>query len=146
MARPGETRSTDVAFPAGGARRLLASLASWLYLAALYVFIFLPVAVLVLFSFQDGRLPVPPFNGFSLQWYEAVFADGKLMAALGNSLLVAILSSLVALASFSSGGILLASGWTLVNLLVYPVVVISIALIAGQALLDRRVPPGVAPT
>ncbi len=96
MARPGETRSTDIAFPAGGAQRLLASLASWLYLAALYVFIFLPVAVLVLFSFQDGRLPVPPFNGFSLQWYEAVFADGKLMAALGNSLLVAILSSLVA--------------------------------------------------
>ena len=76
MARPGETRSTDITFPAGGAQRLLASLASWLYLAALYVFIFLPVAVLVLFSFQDGRLPVPPFNGFSLQWYEAVFADG----------------------------------------------------------------------
>jgi spermidine/putrescine transport system permease protein len=33
------------------------------YLAAAYVFIFLPVAVLVAFSFQDGRLPVPPFAG-----------------------------------------------------------------------------------
>jgi spermidine/putrescine transport system permease protein len=69
---------------------------SWLYLIAIYVFIFLPVGVLVLFSFQDGRLPVPPFNGFSLQWYETVFADDKLMAALTHSFVVAMLSSAVA--------------------------------------------------
>ncbi|MDI7862677.1 ABC transporter permease [Rhizobiaceae bacterium n13] len=74
----------------------LVSVLSWLYLIVIYAFIFLPVAVLVLFSFQDGRLPVPPFNGFSLQWYETVFADRKLMAALTNSFLVAILSSILA--------------------------------------------------
>ena len=77
-------------------RRHLSSALSWAYLVALYGFIFLPVAVLVLFSFQDGRLPVPPFNGFSTQWYEAVFADRKLMAALVNSLTVAVVSSAVA--------------------------------------------------
>jgi spermidine/putrescine transport system permease protein len=66
-------------------------------LAVLYGFIFLPVAVLVLFSFQDGRLPIPPLRGLSLQWYAAVLADGDLMAALVNSLVVAALSSLVAL-------------------------------------------------
>jgi spermidine/putrescine transport system permease protein len=71
-------------------------IASWVYLAALYGFIFLPVAVLVLFSFQDGRLPVPPFNGVTLKWYGEVFADSRLMSALGNSLMVAIGSSLVA--------------------------------------------------
>lgn len=76
--------------------RYFSSTLSWLYLIALYGFIFLPVAVLVLFSFQDGRLPVPPFNGFSTQWYEAVFADRKLMAALTNSLLVAVVSSAIA--------------------------------------------------
>lgn len=76
-------------------RRISASLLSWTYLALVYAFIFLPVAVLVLFSFQDGRLPVPPFNGFSLQWYEAVFVDRKLMAALGNSLVVALVSSVI---------------------------------------------------
>jgi spermidine/putrescine transport system permease protein len=76
--------------------RLFTSSISWLYLVAIYAFIFLPVAVLVLFSFQDGRLPVPPFNGFSLQWYETVFADSKLMAALTNSFFVATISSLVA--------------------------------------------------
>ncbi|WP_139015910.1 ABC transporter permease [Ensifer aridi] len=77
-------------------RRLFLSSLSWTYLVGAYAFIFLPVVVLVLFSFQDGRLPVPPFNGFSKQWYEAVFADRKLMAALGNSLLVALASSIVA--------------------------------------------------
>ncbi|HEV7321163.1 MAG TPA: ABC transporter permease [Ensifer sp.] len=76
-------------------RNMSASVLSWAYLALVYAFIFLPVAVLVLFSFQDGRLPVPPFNGFSLQWYEAVFADRKLMAALGNSMVVALVSSTI---------------------------------------------------
>ena len=77
-------------------RRALSTLAVGAYLAALYGFIFLPVAVLVLFSFQDGRFPIPPFNGPSLRWYEALFADGKLVDALVNSLLVALLSSGVA--------------------------------------------------
>ena len=77
-------------------RKVLTSGLSWLYLIAIYFFIFLPVGVLVLFSFQDGRLPVPPFNGFSLQWYETVFADSKLMAALTHSFFVATLSSAVA--------------------------------------------------
>ena len=69
---------------------------SWLYLAAAYGFIFLPVVVLVLFSFQDGRLPVPPFRGATLQWYREIFADDRLMAALFNSLVVALGSSVVA--------------------------------------------------
>lgn len=66
------------------------------YLIILYCFIFLPVAVLVLFSFQDGQLPIPPFNGVSFKWYNEIFADRKLMSALGNSLIVAVVSSAVA--------------------------------------------------
>ncbi len=69
----------------------------WAYLAAAYAFIFLPVAVLVVFSFQDGRLPVPPLQGVSLRWYAKVLSDGDLMAALVNSLLVATVSASVAL-------------------------------------------------
>jgi len=69
----------------------------WGYMTVLYGFIFLPVAVLVLFSFQDSRLPVPPFNGPSLKWYGQVLGDSDLMAALGNSFLVALVSSAVAL-------------------------------------------------
>ena len=76
--------------------RALLSLASWAYALLLYGFIFLPVAVLVLFSFQDGRLPIPPFDGPSLRWYGEVFADRDVTGALVNSLLVAAASSAVA--------------------------------------------------
>ena len=71
-------------------------IASGLYLALIYGFIFLPVVVLVLFSFQDGRLPVPPLKGLTLKWYAQILGDGALMTALGNSLLVAIISSAIA--------------------------------------------------
>jgi spermidine/putrescine transport system permease protein len=73
----------------------LRALPVWAYVALLYGFIFLPVGVLVLFSFQGSRMPVPPFNGPSLQWYEAVFADPRMMDALTNSVVVALASSLL---------------------------------------------------
>src|SRR5205085_8728020 len=66
-----------------------------LYMALCYGFIFLPVVVLVLFSFQASDLPVPPFNGPSLRWYQAAFADGRLVGGFTNSLLVGGLSSLL---------------------------------------------------
>ena len=66
------------------------------YVLLIYLFIFLPVAVLVLFSFQDGTLPVPPLRGLSLRWYEAVFADARMIESLWNSVAVALISSLVA--------------------------------------------------
>lgn len=72
-------------------------LPAYAYLALMYGFIFLPVAVLVLFSFHDSRVPVPPFRGPTLRWYEEVLRDTRMMDALGNSLLVASCSALVAL-------------------------------------------------
>ena len=51
-----------------------------------------------------------------------------------------ILFSIVALASFSSGGILVASGWTLVNILVYPIVAVSVLLIIVRTVIDRNAP------
>lgn len=67
-----------------------------LYALAVYLFIFLPVGVLVLYSFQATRFPIPPFTGPSLRWYGEVLADERLMAGLVNSALVAILSSAAA--------------------------------------------------
>jgi spermidine/putrescine transport system permease protein len=64
-----------------------------LYVALVYLFIYLPVGVLVLFSFQDALLPIPPFQGPSLRWYEAVLTDFRIMDALWNSLVVAVISS-----------------------------------------------------
>ncbi len=71
----------------------LGSAAGIFYLALCYGFIFLPVVVLVLFSFQAGDLPAPPFNGPSLRWYLAAFQDGRLSSGFVNSLLVGGLSS-----------------------------------------------------
>jgi len=72
-----------------------ARLAAALILAAAALFIFLPVVALVQFSFQDGLVPVPPFKGFSLRWYDKVFADRRLIEALWHSVAVALGSSLV---------------------------------------------------
>ena len=63
------------------------------YVGLVYVFIFLPIVVLVLFSFQDASLPIPPFQGPSLRWYKAIFNDFRIMGALGNSLLVGVVSA-----------------------------------------------------
>jgi spermidine/putrescine transport system permease protein len=78
-----------------------------LYMALCYGFIFLPVVVLVLFSFQSGDLPAPPFNGPSLRWYQAAFADGRLVDGFTNSLLVGGASSAlsVLLGFFAAYGI-----------------------------------------
>ncbi|MGE3966732.1 MAG: ABC transporter permease [Dongiaceae bacterium] len=76
--------------------RGLRQLPAILYMTAAFAFIFLPVAMLVIYSFQNGPLPVPPFKGVSLRWYDALLADRKLMAAMGNSVLVGVLSSLAA--------------------------------------------------
>ena len=66
------------------------------YALLIYAFIFVPVLVLVLFSFQATRFPIPPFNGPSLRWYEEILADRRLTEALWNSIAVALLSSAAA--------------------------------------------------
>ncbi len=63
------------------------------YIALALGFIYLPVVVLVIFSFQDGLLPVPPFHGPSLQWYDKMLENDRLVDALLNSVAVAVLSS-----------------------------------------------------
>ena len=66
------------------------------YALVIYGFIFLPVAVLVLFSFQGSLFPIPPFNGPSLRWYGAVLQDTRLTSALVNSIFVAVSTSAIA--------------------------------------------------
>jgi spermidine/putrescine transport system permease protein len=68
------------------------------YAAAVYLFIFLPVIVLVIFSLQSTSFPIPPFTGPSLRWYDAILGDARLTSALVNSLAVAAVSSFMAAA------------------------------------------------
>ena len=68
----------------------------WAYLTLGYTFIFLPVLVLVLFSFTSRDIPMPPFEGPSLQWYVRIFSNERMVDALINSVVLAGGSSLAA--------------------------------------------------
>jgi spermidine/putrescine transport system permease protein len=76
-------------------RRQIGNVLSGFYLTACYIFILLPVAVLILFSFQEGRLAVPPFKGPTLAWYITAFSNDRMMDGLVNSLLVGFGSSAI---------------------------------------------------
>ena len=61
----------------------------------MFIFLYLPMAVLVVASFNTGK-NITQFEGFTLQQYVRLFQDNKLLGLLGNSLLIAVLSSLIA--------------------------------------------------
>ena len=72
----------------------------------MFIFLYLPMAVLVVASFNTGK-NITHFEGFTLQQYVRLFQDDKLLGLLGNSILIAILSSLIAtvFGTFSAVGI-----------------------------------------
>jgi spermidine/putrescine transport system permease protein len=60
-----------------------------LYLGLVYVFLFAPTVLVVLFSFNSGRFWSFPLRAFSWRWYAALLDRPDALAALGNSLSVA---------------------------------------------------------
>src|ERR1700732_246977 len=58
-----------------------------------FVFLYLPIAFLVLFSFNDNIIPSLPFRGFTLQWYRELGFDFVLHDALYNSLVIASITT-----------------------------------------------------
>jgi spermidine/putrescine transport system permease protein len=67
----------------------------WLWAAALcaYAFLYLPLLIVVVYSFNDSRLNAE-WVGFTLDWYSKLFADNDMIAAAGNSLLIGVTVSL----------------------------------------------------
>lgn len=65
------------------------------YMAGIYLFLYLPLAVLVIYSFNDARFSTD-WRGLTLKWYISLLHNGLLLDALGNSLVVAGISSVVA--------------------------------------------------
>ncbi|MCB5204609.1 ABC transporter permease [Neorhizobium sp. T786] len=66
----------------------LLSLRGWAFIV--FAFIFAPIVSMAAFSFNADRFPSLPWAGFSLTWYEQVFADPMIRRGLVNSLLVAL--------------------------------------------------------
>lgn len=67
-----------------------------LYLFAVAGFIFLPIIVSLLFSFNSARFPTLPLTGFTTLWYETIFADPDFWRAAKNSLIVSATSAVLA--------------------------------------------------
>jgi spermidine/putrescine transport system permease protein len=63
---------------------------------AVYTLPYLPIAVLVLFSFSASRY-ASVWGGFSLAWYAKLFHDPDILQALSNSLLIAVATALLAM-------------------------------------------------
>ena len=59
-----------------------------------FVFLFLPIFVLVMFSFNTSRLNIV-FEGFTLRWYYELFNNPMLLEALWNTLNVAVISTII---------------------------------------------------
>ena len=68
---------------------------SHLYLAVVMAITYLPLVMVVIFSFNDSKLTVS-WKGFTLSWYQKLFQDAALIAALKNSLILGVVSCLVA--------------------------------------------------
>src|SRR5512139_2353890 len=60
-----------------------------------FVFLYAPIVILVIFSFNSSRF-VTTWGGFGFRWYIKLFEDAAMMTALRNSLLVAVVSTLIA--------------------------------------------------
>ena len=58
------------------------------YAAVIYLFLYAPIALIVLFSFNSGR-HASEFRGFSVEWYGTAFSNRWVMEALTTSLIVA---------------------------------------------------------
>lgn len=102
-----------------------------------YAFLYLPIVLLVLYSFNDSRL-VTVWGGFSTRWYTALFDNQVLLTAAWRSLQVAVSSaSLATLVGLAAGlALVRLSGWRRAllmacfgSLLVMPDVLIGLSML-----------------
>ncbi|MGA3187960.1 MAG: ABC transporter permease [Bryobacteraceae bacterium] len=64
------------------------------YAALICCFLHIPLLLLALFSLNSSKFTV--WEGFSLHWYRAALADHELLESAGNSLIIAVVATLIA--------------------------------------------------
>lgn len=103
------------------------------YAACAYAFLHLPLLILAIFSVNASRFTV--WQGFSLRWYRAIIEDRELVEAAWNSLLIAVLATVIATVLGTLAAYALwkrASGWlwpALYLSLVTPEIVTGVSLL-----------------
>ena len=63
-----------------------------LYVAIVYILLYAPLAILILYSFNENSNR-SKFTGFSLRWYKELFSDREILSALVYTLICAVLSA-----------------------------------------------------
>lgn len=71
------------------------SIRLWAAALAVYAFLYAPLVVVVLYSFNDSKLNAE-WVGFTLDWYRILFADEAMLTAAYNSFVIAVVASLAA--------------------------------------------------
>ena len=71
------------------------SVGSKIILTLTMLFFYLPLLYIIIFSFNDSR-SLTKFGGFSLRWYEKMFADSTMMEAVLYTVIIAVIATVVA--------------------------------------------------
>ena len=121
--------------------------ATAVYLVAFLAFLFLPLAVVAVFAFNDAPYPAPPWHGFTLDWFLGnaalgrigLFADGELLGSIWTSCIVAVCVTALSAAVGTTNAFLLERGrfWgkqalsvMMLAPLVIPGVILGISILA----------------
>ena len=81
-----------------------------LWFGAFIVFLYLPIAFMVIFSFDEGATPGLPLTGFTLRWYDEMLNNMQLLRAVGNSVTVAAVVSILATVTGTMAAFVLVRG------------------------------------
>jgi spermidine/putrescine transport system permease protein len=108
------------------------------FFALVVAFLYAPIVILIIFSFNNSQVPSFPLSGFTLHWYHEFLANGDLRGALETSAIIALVSSIGAVALGTLASIALArrrflgkafASAFLLAPLVIPFVVLGISLL-----------------
>jgi spermidine/putrescine transport system permease protein len=75
-----------------GEKRSPGKLALTLFAITVFAFLYVPIIVLIIFSFNSARSGAT-WQGFTLNWYERMFSNARIIEAAGVSLLLALIST-----------------------------------------------------
>ena len=92
------------AIGAFGERRTLPQFWLWFASLAVYAFLYIPLAIVVIFSFNDSKLNAE-WVGFTLDWYQHLAGNESMLTAAGNSLAIALVAAAVATVLGTMAGI-----------------------------------------
>ncbi|MBE0496310.1 MAG: spermidine/putrescine ABC transporter permease PotC [Campylobacterales bacterium] len=116
-----------------------------LYLGMIYLFLYVPIFVLIVYSFNASRYAMG-WSGFSLEWYERLFKNTSLLDAALNSVSIAFFSATVATLLGTIGAVAIFryhfAGKQFLKSMVY-VLILSPEIVMGIALLILFVLVGV---